>query len=142
MVVKERPIKRLVRETGIPERTLWEWGKHGMPLEPGAPGFRASLLWIVKHLRDGKGEPDEDSLQHWKKERERLKVEQLRGTLIEIVEHERELAARSSWFVDVLGALPGQIAPLVAGKSANEAKRVISVICRAVRESAYGVAEE
>lgn len=67
-----------------------------------------------------------------------LTYHKLKSDLISRNQYEQALNARSGWFVQVLSALPGQLAPLVGGKSASQAKAVMGEHCKALIRWAYG----
>lgn len=142
---------RIAQHFGVTTRYIRDWQQDGMPGKRGSWDLLDIEVWRRKRRtqRDPDVVPEgtipkgaKERREHYQAERERLKYETETGKLIPIAQHEQALVQRSGWFVSILAWLPPKLAPLCAGKSVAECKRVILKHCRAVQKEAYGQSDE
>ena len=69
-------------------------------------------------------------------EREQIELRRLKGDLIERAVHERELLARTRWFVGVMERAPSELAIRLMGRKPAEAKRIVQAYFDDLRRQA------
>lgn len=145
-----RILAKVAEHFGIAYQTIRDWKRSGMPGQPGHWDLLEIEVWRRKRREGDQPEVPADEVpkdpkrkrDYYLAELARLKVEEAEGKLIPVVEYERALTERSAWITAVLQAVPGTLAPLVAGKSTSAARKVMQQQCRKLQEQAYGKTEE
>lgn len=136
----------VARHAGVAVQTVRDWRRTGMPGRPGHWDLLEIEVWRRERRRAGGDETPAGEIptdpkrkrEHYLAELARLKVEAETRRLIPVDEHERALTERSAWITAVLLAIPSSLAPLVAGKTVTEARRIMQQQCWKLQEQAYG----
>ena len=133
---------------GVSTTTIKQWWSGGCPGKTD-DGYDLAAMLRWRDERDKARAQDQhgngavprdarDRRAHYQAELTRIRYETEVGRYVKRDEYERALVKRSGWFVNVLQWLPGALAPVVAGKTVTEARRIIRERCREVQKSAYG----
>jgi hypothetical protein len=118
---------------GVTPRSLQLWVKNGCPkIKHGIYDLKSVFEWWMDNVADIKVEGDANSmnavkLDYWraKGEAERVKVDILRGSLIDREEIYREWAKRVLVMFAGLEGLKNRLPPILRGKKQSEMSRLI-----------------
>jgi|GEM_PF-6820635 len=145
-----RYLREVAEFLGLQPTTMKGWRRAGMPGWAGRYDLLEVALWRIKRIKgegvatDAQGVPTDPRARksHYDALRSKLRYETEIGQRVDRAVYEQGLLDRSLWFCAVLRSLPGQLSPVLAGKTVTECRTVIRSHCRKIQQQAYGVRPE
>jgi hypothetical protein len=118
---------------GVTARAIQQWAKAGMPrVKHGIYDLKACHEWWLSNIADVTVKGSDDSMnqikiEYWraKGEAERIRVDQLSGTLISRDEIQRQWARRLNVVFSGLDQLKNRLPPILEGKSIRHMRPLI-----------------
>jgi len=149
IVGTQREVAKSFRVSG---ETVRDWRKLGMPGRKGRWDLDEIAAWRDARREAGSSMPAGLAHQYRqaklareinaakreaaRAEREQIELRRLKGDLIERAVHERELLARTRWFVGVMERAPSELAIRLMGRKPAEAKRIVQAYFDDLRRQA------